>query len=71
MIFGLFFATILTLLLIPSMYLIAERLKRKSVIILNHFDVPTMLMYIPFLILILRFVLWIKRTKIDYGDLDY
>ncbi len=71
MIFGLFFATILTLLLIPSMYLIAERLKRKSVIILNHFQVPTVLMYIPFLILILRFVIWIKRTKIDYGDLDY
>ena len=35
MIFGLFFATALTLLLIPSMYLISERLKRKSLIILN------------------------------------
>src|SRR6201999_3037350 len=39
-IFGLFFATALTLLLIPSMYLIAERLKRKSIIILDHFELP-------------------------------
>jgi len=71
MIFGLFFATALTLLLIPCMYLIAERLKRKSVIILNHFELPRVAMYIPFLIMILQLILWIKRTKIEYGDLDY
>ena len=71
MIFGLFFATALTLLLIPCMYLIAERLKRKSIIILNHFDLPKALMYIPFFIMILKLVLVLRKTKLDYGDLDY
>ncbi|MGZ3884708.1 MAG: hypothetical protein ACXVPD_11030, partial [Bacteroidia bacterium] len=60
-----------TLLLIPSMYLITERLKRKSVIILNHFDLPIASMYIPFFILILRGVLAIQRKKLDYGNLDH
>jgi multidrug efflux pump subunit AcrB len=71
MIFGLLFATVLTLLLIPSMYLIAERLKRKSVIILKHFDLPTAMMYIPFMILILRLLLRLQGKKLDYGNLDY
>lgn len=70
MIFGLLFGTILTLLVVPAMYLIAERLKRKGEVILVHFDLPKVLMYIPFLILILRIVLSIKKTKLDYGDLD-
>lgn len=71
MIFGLIFATLLTLLLIPSMYLIAERLKRKSVIVLKHYDLPMVCMYIPFLILILRLILKIRGTKLDFGNLDY
>lgn len=70
MIFGLSFATFLTLLLVPSMYLIAERLKRKSVIILKHFELPIILMYIPFFILIMRLVLRLQGKKLDYGDLD-
>ena len=70
MIFGLLFATVLTLLVVPAMYLIAERLKRKSNVILEHFDLPKVVMYIPFLILILRLILAIKKTKLDYGDLD-
>jgi len=70
MIFGLSFATVLTLLLVPAMYLITERLKRKSVIIINHFDLPLAVMYIPFLILILRLVLYIQGKKLDYGNLD-
>ena len=71
MIFGLIFATVLTLLLIPSMYLITERLKRKSIILLKHFDLPKPFMYIPFLILILRFILHLKGKKIEFGNLDY
>jgi multidrug efflux pump len=71
MIFGLIFATILTLLLVPSMYLIAERLKRKSVIILKHFDLPSVAMYIPFFILLLRFILFVRGKKLEYGNLDY
>ncbi len=70
MIFGLSFATVLTLLLVPAMYLISERLKRKSVIILKHFDIPSFLMYIPFFILIMRFVLYTQGKKLDYGNLD-
>jgi len=71
MIFGLIFATILTLLLIPSMYLITERLKRKSTIILKHFELPAAIMYIPFFILILRLILRLRNKKLDYGNLDY
>ena len=71
MIFGLIFATMLTLLLIPSMYLIAERLKRKSVILLKEFELPTVCMYIPFFVLILRLILVIRGKKIDFGNLDY
>jgi multidrug efflux pump subunit AcrB len=70
MIFGLLFATVLTLLLIPSMYLITERLKRKSIVVLEHFELPKVAMYIPFLILILRLILSIRGKKLDYGDLD-
>jgi multidrug efflux pump len=70
MIFGLSFATVLTLLLVPAMYLITERLKRKSVIIVNHFELPTAVMYVPFLILILRLVLKIQGKKLNYGNLD-
>jgi len=69
-IFGLLFATVLTLLVVPAMYLIAERLKRKSVIILEHFDLPMVAMYIPFFILLLRLILVLKKTKLEYGDLD-
>ena len=71
MIFGLSFATFLTLLLVPAMYLIAERLKRKSAIILQYFGLPNVVMYVPFFILITRFVMYLRGIKLDYGDLDY
>ncbi|MBS1645873.1 MAG: efflux RND transporter permease subunit [Bacteroidetes bacterium] len=70
MIFGLSFATVLTLLIVPAMYLIAERLKRKSEIIAKHFDLPHAVIYVPFLILILRLVLRIQGKKLEYGNLD-
>lgn len=70
MIFGLLFATVLTLLLIPSMYLLTERLKRKSEVVLTHFDLPHALIYVPFLVLVLRGILRIQGKKLDYGDLD-
>lgn len=70
MIFGLGFATILTLLLVPAMYLITERLKRKSIIIVKHFELPTAVMYVPFFIMIMRLVLYIQGKKLDYGNLD-
>jgi multidrug efflux pump subunit AcrB len=70
MIFGLSFATLLTLLLVPAMYLISERLKRKATVILEHFELPKVLMYIPFFILIMRLVLRLQGKKLDYGNLD-
>jgi multidrug efflux pump len=70
MIFGLGFATLLTLLLVPAMYLIAERLKRKAIVILKHFELPVASMYIPFFILCCRIVLAIQKKKLDYGNLD-
>ena len=70
MIFGLAFATFLTLLLVPAMYLIAERLKRKSLIILEHFGFSTALMYIPFFILFCRLVLRLQGKKLEYFNLD-
>jgi len=71
MIFGLAFATVITLVVVPAMYLMAERLKRKAVIILNHFDLPVVMMYVPFFILICRIILRIKKVKLEYGNLDY
>ncbi len=57
MIFGLAFATFLTLLLVPAMYLIAERLKRKAEVILVHFDLPKVIMYVPFFVLVCQIIL--------------
>ena len=71
MIFGLGFATFLTLLLVPAMYLISERLKRKAHIILKHLGFSNVVMYVPFFILIMQFVFWVKKIKLEYGDLDY
>ncbi|HEY1040439.1 MAG TPA: efflux RND transporter permease subunit, partial [Bacteroidia bacterium] len=70
MIFGLAFATVITLIVVPAMYLMSERLKRRSEVILKHFEMGHALMYVPFLILVLRFTLWRKKIKLDYGDLD-
>jgi multidrug efflux pump len=70
MIFGLGFATLLTLLLVPAMYLIAERLKRKGEVILKVMDLPKITMYIPFFVLVCKLILRIRGIKPDYGDLD-
>ena len=70
MIFGLSFATLLTLLLVPAMYLIAERLKRKAEVILDYFALPKAVMYIPFFVLVCTLILAIQRKKLDYGNLD-
>ncbi len=71
MIYGLFFATFLTLVLVPGMYLMNERLKRKSIILLNEMDLPRVLMYVPFFVLVCRLILRLRGKKIDFGNLDY
>lgn len=70
MIFGLLFATALTLLLIPSMYLIVERLKRKSEKLLAFYHLPRILLYVPFFILILQGWTRLQSKTVDFGDLD-
>jgi len=70
MIFGLLFGTFLTLILVPCMFLISERLKRKSDIILDYFELPKGLKYVPFLIAVLQLVMKVKGVKLDYGRMD-
>ena len=70
MIFGLLFGTFLTLILVPCMFLISERLKRKSYIILDYFELPRGLKYVPFLIAVLQLVMKVKGVKLDYGRMD-
>ena len=72
MIFGLSFATFLTLILVPAMYLIAERLKKKSEIVFDYYQIPKfkIFMYIPFFVLLLRLLARIKKHKFDWGNLD-
>ncbi len=70
MIFGLAFATFLTLILVPAMYLLSERLKRKSIIVLDHFDMPKICMYIPFFVLVCRIIAYFRKEKIDLSTLE-
>lgn len=70
MIFGLIFGTFLTLILVPCMFLISERLKRKSDIILEYFDLPKSLKYVPFLIAILQLILKIQGKSLDFSRIN-
>jgi multidrug efflux pump subunit AcrB len=70
MIFGLGFATVITLIVVPAMYLMSERLKRRAEVILTHYQLGHALMYVPFFILIMRIIMRIKGVKLDYGDLN-
>jgi multidrug efflux pump len=70
MIFGLAFATFLTLILVPAMYLLSERLKRKSILVLEHFDMPKICMYIPFFVLICRIIAYFRKEKIDLSNIE-
>jgi multidrug efflux pump len=54
MIFGLGFATFLTLILVPVLYLISENSKVRSEKILTHLNLPSALMYIPFFVLVCK-----------------
>ncbi len=59
MIFGLSFATFLTLILVPVMYIMSENQKVRSEKILSHLKLSPALMYVPFFILICR--IFVKR----------
>jgi multidrug efflux pump len=72
MIFGLSFATFLTLLLVPALYLIAERLKRKSIAVFDYYQIPKyrIFMYIPFLVMILIAIARAKGHRFDWREID-
>lgn len=52
MIFGLGFATFLTLILVPVMYLLMEKMKARGKRILGYLELPTALMYLPLVVFI-------------------
>ncbi|MCC7303396.1 MAG: efflux RND transporter permease subunit [Bacteroidia bacterium] len=54
MIFGLGFATIITLIIVPALYLIMESGKQKAIATLTHFGMPGGLRYVPLLVPVLR-----------------
>lgn len=54
MIFGLGFATFLTLVLVPVMYLLADKAKARNQRILKYLDLPAVLMYIPLVVPVCR-----------------
>ncbi|MGE0568932.1 MAG: efflux RND transporter permease subunit, partial [Bacteroidia bacterium] len=70
MIFGLSFATFLTLILVPAMYLINERLKRKSLIVFEYLELPKILMYVPFFYVVCRIILRFKGITPDFSKID-
>jgi hypothetical protein len=53
------------------MYLMSERQKRRSTIILDHLQMPKAFMYVPFFMMFTRLVMRIRGKKLDYGNLDY
>lgn len=62
MIFGLSFATFLTLVLVPAMYLLADEAKARNKRILNHLQLPEALMYIPLVVPVCR--LFVPRSVV-------
>ena len=72
MIFGLSFATLLTLLLVPALYLIAERLKKKSIIVFDYYQIPKyrIFMYLPFFVMILISIARMKGKQFDWKEID-
>lgn len=66
MVFGLIFATILTLILVPVMYAMNKRV----IDVLDHYKLPRGLKYVPFLVLILKLFMK-KETVRKMHDLNY
>lgn len=56
MIFGLSFATFLTLILIPCMYLLTEKKKEEAVQIFSMLGMPFALRYVPFAVSIIKII---------------
>ncbi|MFI5203293.1 MAG: efflux RND transporter permease subunit [Flavobacteriales bacterium] len=59
MIFGLGFATFLTLILVPVLYLIMARMKNRARVIFGHWNIPYVMIYVPFFLLLTRLAMWL------------
>jgi multidrug efflux pump len=70
MIFGLIFATFLTLLVLPVMSLMAIRAKRRGEILFDHYKIPKGLMYVPFVLLCVRCWHWFSKGKADLSGIE-
>jgi multidrug efflux pump subunit AcrB len=70
MIFGLIFATFLTLLVLPVMSLLAIRAKRRGEQLFEYYDIPKGLMYIPFVLLGVRAWHWFSKGKADLSSIE-
>jgi len=66
MVFGLIFATFLTLILVPVMY----AMNKRSIDVLDHYRLPRGLKYVPFLVLILKLFMK-KETVRKLHDPEY
>jgi hypothetical protein len=58
MVYGLVFATFLTLILVPVMY----AMNKRSIDVLDRYKLPRSLKYVPFLVLILK--LFLKKEEV-------
>jgi multidrug efflux pump len=66
MVFGLIFATFLTLILVPLMY----AMNKRCIDVLDYYKLPRTLKYVPFLVLILK--LFTKREVVrKFHEFDY
>ncbi len=66
MVYGLVFATFLTLILVPVMY----AMNKRSIDVLDYYNLPRGLKYVPFLVLILKLFMK-KETVRKLHDLKY
>lgn len=70
MIFGLIFATFLTLLVLPVMSLLTMRSKRIGNTLFDHYKIPRGLMYVPFVLLAVRLWRWFSKDKVEMSDIE-
>jgi multidrug efflux pump len=72
MIFGLGFATFLTLILIPIMYLLLARAKKQAETLFAFLGWHPILLYVPFSLLVAKLVAWIfyRDTKPNLKNIE-
>lgn len=73
MIFGLSFATFLTLILIPVMYLLVARTKKRAEVIFPFLGWHPVLLYIPFSVVVARIICWLfyRKTRPSIKNLEF